>query len=182
MSAAHRFARRLLRASSNAEAALWRALRAHRLAGLQFRRQAPCGAFIADFLCHAAPLVIEIDGATHSTDAELGRDRRRDVWFVANGWRVLWFRNDEVYNNFDGAIETILAHLPQAAEVPQAPSPTLPRCAGEGEDSSLHPESWSRTPAVPSLAATKSAVADFDQIRGREREGVAPHRKSDVPS
>ncbi len=134
---------------------MWRALRAHRLAGLQFRRQAPCGPYIADFLCHAARLAIEVDGATHSTEAEIAHDRRRDTWFATRGWRVLRFRNDEVYNNFDGVIETILAHLPET------PSPTLPRSAGEGADTQLHEGCRSRTFAVPSPAE-----------RGREREGA----------
>ncbi|WP_246716665.1 MULTISPECIES: endonuclease domain-containing protein [unclassified Methylocystis] len=66
---------------------LWSALRGHRFQGLQFRRQGPCGPYIADFLCHAAQLVIEVDGATHSTDAELARDSRRDTWFEANGFQ-----------------------------------------------------------------------------------------------
>ena len=151
------FARVLRKASSRAEVALWQSLRAHRLSGLQFRRQVPCGPYIADFLCYGARLVIEVDGATHSTDAELRHDRRRDAWFRAQGWRVLRFRNDEVYTNLDGVIETILAHLPQA------PSPTLPRFAGEGEDPALHEDARPRMPAVPSPAE-----------RGREREGAAP--------
>ncbi len=66
-------ARRLRREMTDAERKLWGALRHHRLAGLQFRRQAPCGPYIADFLCHAAMLVVEVDGATHSMDAERAR-------------------------------------------------------------------------------------------------------------
>ncbi|HEY8126548.1 MAG TPA: DUF559 domain-containing protein [Methylocystis sp.] len=42
-------ARHFRRAPTNAERKLWHVLRAHRLAGLSFRRQAPCGPFIADF-------------------------------------------------------------------------------------------------------------------------------------
>ncbi|BDV40051.1 hypothetical protein DSM21852_33040 [Methylocystis bryophila] len=53
---------------TDAERKLWYRLRAHRLAGHSFRRQAPCGPFIADFICATANLVIEVDGATHSTD------------------------------------------------------------------------------------------------------------------
>ncbi|MGJ0392376.1 MAG: DUF559 domain-containing protein [Methylocystis sp.] len=45
---------------TEAERKLWRALRSHRFHGLQFRRQAPCGPYIADFLCHAAKLVVEV--------------------------------------------------------------------------------------------------------------------------
>jgi very-short-patch-repair endonuclease len=104
-------ARRLRRDLTAAERKLWHALRAHRLAGLSFRRQAPCGPFIADFLCAAARLVVEVDGATHSSGEELEYDRRRDAWFAANGYRVLRVTNDDVYRNLDGVCETILARV-----------------------------------------------------------------------
>ncbi|WP_159730983.1 endonuclease domain-containing protein [Methylosinus sp. Ce-a6] len=102
-------ARSLRRELTDAERKLWYALRAHRLAGLSFRRQAPCGPYIADFLCAEARLVIEVDGATHSTEEEIAYDRRREEWFAANGYRVLRLANDEVYRNLDGICETILS-------------------------------------------------------------------------
>src|ERR1700753_3117296 len=104
-------ARWLRKAMTCAEAILWRSLRGHRLAGLHIRRQAPCGPYIADFLCGAERLVIEVDGATHSSDDELRRDSRRDAWFEANGYRVLRVQNVEVYENLEGVIETILANV-----------------------------------------------------------------------
>jgi very-short-patch-repair endonuclease len=102
-------ARSLRRELTDAERKLWYALRAHRLAGLSFRRQTPCGPFIADFLCAEARLVIEVDGATHSTEDEIVYDRRRDEWFVAKRDRVLRLTNDEIYRNLDGIRETILS-------------------------------------------------------------------------
>jgi very-short-patch-repair endonuclease len=94
---------------TNAERKLWHALRAHRLAGLSFRRQSPCGPFIADFLCAEVRLIVEVDGATHSSDEEVACDKRRDAWFAANGYRVLRVTNEDVYRNLDGVCETILA-------------------------------------------------------------------------
>ena len=104
-------ARGLRREQTGAESKLWRALRAHRLAGLSFRRQAPCGPFIADFLCAEARLVVEVDGATHSSEAEVAYDRRRSHWFEGRGYRVLRVTNEEVYRSLDGVLETILAHV-----------------------------------------------------------------------
>ncbi len=101
----------LRRAPTDAERKLWHVLRAHRLAGLSFRRQAPCGPFIADFLCAEARLIIEVDGATHSSDEEVAYDKRRDAWFAANGYRVLRVTNEDVYRNLDGVCETILARV-----------------------------------------------------------------------
>jgi very-short-patch-repair endonuclease len=102
-------ARRLRREMTSAERQLWGALRAHRLADLHFRRQAPCGPYFADFLCAKARLVVEIDGATHSRSDEVRRDALRDAWLEANGYRVLRLQNAEVYENLQGAVETILA-------------------------------------------------------------------------
>ncbi len=116
------FARKLRRDMSNAERQLWSALRGHRFHGLQFRRQAPCGPYIADFLCHAARLVVEVDGATHSTRAEFARDNRHDAWFEDNGFSVLRVTNAAVYAEFDGVLETIRLRAEDRLPPPQ-PSP-----------------------------------------------------------
>jgi very-short-patch-repair endonuclease len=118
------FARKLRREMTDAERKLWYALRGHRFHGLQFRRQAPCGPFIADFLCHSARLIVELDGATHSTDAELHYDARRDRWFGENGFSVLRFTNRQVYAELEGVLETIRLRAEERFPPPQ-PSPAL---------------------------------------------------------
>jgi len=55
-------ARRLRRESTEAEKRLWNKLRARQLLGAKFRRQAPIGPYIVDFVCFERKLVIEIDG------------------------------------------------------------------------------------------------------------------------
>ena len=55
-------AQTLRRQMTEAEQRLWRMLRSGQTAGYRFRRQVPIGAFIADFVCHAAKLIVEIDG------------------------------------------------------------------------------------------------------------------------
>ncbi len=107
-----RRARTLRRQMTGAERRLWARLRGHRLMGLHVRRQVPCGPFYADFAILAQHLAIEIDGATHSTDREIARDRIRDRWFAVNGWRVLRFTNEDVYRRLDEVLDTIIAHLP----------------------------------------------------------------------
>jgi len=49
-------------------------LRDRRFAKFKFRRQVPIGRFIADFVCREKMLIVEFDGATHSTDEELLSD------------------------------------------------------------------------------------------------------------
>lgn len=99
-------ARDLRANQTNAEQALWRRLRNRQLGGLRFRRQAPVGPFIADFLCHERKLIVEIDGGQH---AEAEGDLRRTVWLQANGFSVLRFWNSEVLQQMEGVVEAILA-------------------------------------------------------------------------
>ncbi len=61
-------ARALRKHSTDAERLLWSELRDHRLNGASFRRQVPIASYIADFVCHAARLVIEVDGGQHFSD------------------------------------------------------------------------------------------------------------------
>ena len=104
-------ARRLRRSETPAEALLWSRLRARRLNGYKFVRQAPVGPFIADFLCRAARLVVEVDGATHSESHEAAYDARRTATLSADGHRVLRFQNDDVFHSIDAVLETILAAI-----------------------------------------------------------------------
>src|SRR5450432_3345723 len=56
-------ARTLRRTLTPAERKLWHALRDRRIQQLKFRRQAPVGAYIADFLCLEHRLIVEADGS-----------------------------------------------------------------------------------------------------------------------
>ena len=103
---------RTLRADApSAESLLWSRLRARRLGGFKFVRQEPVGPYFADFCCREEQLVVEVDGATHSTDAELARDAAREAFLTSRGYRVLRFRNAKVYDEMDGVTEMILAVL-----------------------------------------------------------------------
>jgi len=97
----------LRRNLTDAESKLWQDLRARRLQGYKFRRQHPIDDYVADFACIPAKLVIEIDGATHSTEEELAHDARRTEVMESLGWRVIRFTNDEVYKDVDGVVEAI---------------------------------------------------------------------------
>ena len=87
---------------------MWSMLRGGRMAGLKFRRQAPVGRYIADFLCHAPKLIVECDGGQH---AESAYDVTRDGWFRAQGFQVLRFGNGEVVERR----ESVAAMIMQAA-------------------------------------------------------------------
>ena len=81
------------------ETRLWQRLRAHQLDGLRWRRQQVIAGFIADFYCHAAGVVIELDGAIHHQQTDY--DRARDEVFARSGLLVLRFTNTAVTANLD---------------------------------------------------------------------------------
>jgi very-short-patch-repair endonuclease len=95
-----------------AESLLWGRLRGRRLNGFKFVRQEPVGPFFGDFICREAQLIVEVDGATtHSTDAEIAHDERRDAFLRGEGHRVVRVCNMDVLDNLDGICELILAAL-----------------------------------------------------------------------
>jgi very-short-patch-repair endonuclease len=112
---------------TNAERIIWWALRAHRMNGASFRRQTPIGPYIVDFVCHAARLVIEIDGGQHFQSKQEQRDARRDTYLAGKGFRVLRFNNHDVTANRQGVVETIAAAIEQEwnlkRQTRSAPSP-----------------------------------------------------------
>jgi very-short-patch-repair endonuclease len=107
---ARRFAKQLRRELTDAEVILWSRLRNWPLA--KIRRQHPIGIYIADFACVAARLVIEVDGATHSSDTEVAHDAARTKYLGQRGWRVFRLANDEIYKNLDDVLAAIASLLP----------------------------------------------------------------------
>jgi very-short-patch-repair endonuclease len=141
-------ARRLRREMTDPERLLWGKLRAHRQDGLAVRRQVPMGPYVVDFACHAARLVVELDGGGHSWAGQSRRDAARDTWLADRGYRVLRFWNDEVMRNLDGVVETILAAGAEGTTAvgtrggpPSLPSPArgegLRRARGDRSDTSI---------------------------------------------
>jgi very-short-patch-repair endonuclease len=97
---------------TDAEVVLWSRLSRKQLFGYRFQRQYPIGSFIADFACREARLVIELDGATHSTPDEQEYDARREAFITSQGWTAVRFWNAEIYDNLRGVLDSILQRLP----------------------------------------------------------------------
>jgi very-short-patch-repair endonuclease len=115
-------ARALRRNSTDAERILWSELRAGRLNDAVFRRQVPIEHYVADFICHAAKLVIELDGGQHFSDEGGRADARRSAAIEAKGFKVLRFSNLDVMTNRSGVLESIATAVAE-----RAPTPALPR-------------------------------------------------------
>ncbi|CAN0343337.1 unnamed protein product [Phaeothamnion confervicola] len=90
---------------------LWSELRNRRLDGLKFVRECAIGPFYADFVCRDEKVIVEIDGGTHSTDEEIAYDKAREAYLLAQGFRIFWAHNGEVYDNIDGVCDTLLAFI-----------------------------------------------------------------------
>lgn len=79
-------------------------LRVHEM---RFQRQKCVGGFVADFYCHKAKLVIEIDGAQHYTPEGRKADEFRTEILEEFGLTVIRFTNGQVNENFRGVCEYI---------------------------------------------------------------------------
>src|SRR3981081_1263739 len=110
-----------LRVNTNpSEERMWSIVRARRLAGLKFRRQHVIGAYIADFVCLPAKLVIEVDGDSHgSAEAEL-KDAKRTDEIERTGYRVIRFWSNDVLSDREGGIEDMILEALMASAVPTA--------------------------------------------------------------
>ena len=74
---------------------------------VRFQRQKAIDNFIADFYCHKAKLIIEIDGSQH--DSEQGRQKDEFRTEILKGYelKVIRFTNRQVDTNFRGVCEYI---------------------------------------------------------------------------
>jgi len=63
--------------------------------------------FIADFYCHKARLVIELDGSQHYSLEGKSYDKSRSEVLEQYGLLVLRFSNTDIDKNFDGVCRMI---------------------------------------------------------------------------
>ena len=74
---------------------------------IRFRRQYIIGNYIADFYCHQARLVVELDGSQHCTPEEIEYDQQRTKYLQSQGLQVLRFSNLDILRQFDAVCEVI---------------------------------------------------------------------------
>jgi len=106
-------AKELRRQMTGEERILWRHLRTNRLHGFHFRRQQIIDGFIVDFYCHAAGLVVEVDGQVHQHQAEY--DAERDRVLSGHGLRILRIKDEEVKRDLPGVLARIVKVCREAA-------------------------------------------------------------------
>ena len=74
---------------------------------IRFQRQKAIDNFIADFYCHKAKLVIEIDGSQHYTEDGRKYDEFRTEILEGYDLSVIRFTNNDVDKNFYGVCRYI---------------------------------------------------------------------------
>ena len=69
---------------------------------VRFQRQKAIDNFIADFYCHKAKLIIEIDGSQHFTENGQEKDSFRTEILKEYDLKVIRFTNHQINTNFRG--------------------------------------------------------------------------------
>ena len=104
-------ARILRKNSTDAEKGLWQCLRSRQLNGYKFKRQAPIGNYIVDFVCSSAKLIIEIDGGQHQEQLEY--DSIRTAYLESSGYKVVRYWNNEVLTDIESVLTALTLTLSQ---------------------------------------------------------------------
>ncbi len=116
--------RRLLRKNfPKAELLVWLKLKGRQFGGRKFRRQYSVGAYVVDFYCPEAKLVVEIDGDSHFQGNAPEYDTMRQKFLEGLGMKVLRFTNTDVFDSLEQVLLVIRDYL-------TLPSPSK----GEGKE------------------------------------------------
>ena len=99
-------AKQLRKNMTYAELVLWMHLKKG-INKLKFRRQHPIGIYIADFYCHPAKLIIEIDGGIHNQLNIKEHDKVRQQDLTTMGYKVIRFTNEQVIQQAEVVLQTI---------------------------------------------------------------------------
>ncbi len=116
---------------TKSEEKLWQFLRGKQLEDYKFRRQHAVLGYIVDFINIDTNLIIELDGEIHQINDNPKYDEYRTLELNEAGFRVLRFKNEEVIDNHNEVLKTILYYLKNKTEQPHpeasvapAPSPS----------------------------------------------------------
>ena len=90
---------------------------------VRFQRQKTIGNSIADFYCHEAHLVIEIDGSQHFTPEGREHDKARTITLETFGLSVLRFTNHDIDAHFPAICQQIQTVVHQRLEHRKEESP-----------------------------------------------------------
>ena len=119
----------------------------------------PIGPWFADFFCHRAHLVVELDGGQHYGPEGQKKDQIRTAWMEQQGILVLRFSDHDVLTVFDSVCQQIDRTVQERTE----PSP------------------WGKVPPTGADEGQFSAPSQRGLPSDCEAGGVY-HLKNDTPS
>ncbi len=88
------------------EQRLWFWIKSKQL-GYKFRRQYSIGPYIVDFYCPKLRLILEIDGDSHTEDANIKRDCVRTKYLTDCNLKIKRYTNRDVLYNLDGVLDDL---------------------------------------------------------------------------
>ena len=100
-------ARKLRDNQTEAELFLLSQLANFKYLNVRFKRQHPILYFIADFYCHKAKLIIEVDGGYHNIPEQFRYDKERDQELEDLGLKVIRFTNEQVLFKIENTLKEI---------------------------------------------------------------------------
>jgi very-short-patch-repair endonuclease len=159
-------ARELRNNPTDTELRLWQRLRRRQLGEHKFRRQQPVGRYIVDFVCFEKRLIVEVDGSQHSTQCE--RDQLRTEWLQSQGFRVLRFWDNEVWESLEEVATAIWSSLEEAN-----PGPTLSRSKRMAKDACHSPPPQS-SPVKGEEARKSSPIKEQEARRSLQSKDESP--------
>jgi len=126
-------AKKLRDNQTEAELFLWSQLANLNYLKVRFKRQHPVLYFIADFYCHKAKLIIEVDGGYHDIPEQYQYDKEREHELEDLGLKVIRFTNEQVLFNIENTLKEIEKEVkkrtpkepptPKGEEEKKTPSP-----------------------------------------------------------
>lgn len=116
-------AKNLRKRMTESEKLLWSKLRNKQVDGFKFRRQHPIWIFIADFYCHEAKLVVELDGGIHQRVDVIEYDANRTAEIERFEIKVIRYTNEKVLQNLNQVLDEIKMECETRS---RQPSPIFP--------------------------------------------------------
>ena len=123
-------AQRLRKEMTSSEKVLQRLLRT--IDGAHFRKQVALGDYVFDFGWYSARVLIEIDGSIHRLPDVQAKDKAKTIYAATQGFRVLRFQNNDVWDRPVWVVEQVRAALNASAS--DRPPPLAPPHEGAGDE------------------------------------------------
>ena len=100
--------------------------------GAHFRKEVAVGHYVFDFGWYSARLLIEIDGSVHERADVQANDKAKAIHAISNGFRVLRFANNDVWDRPAWVVAQVRDALSTGAS--DRPPPLAPPHAGAGDE------------------------------------------------